>query len=73
VRATAQGVPAGTGALWVVSAAGVAHGVPDDASAAALGITAAAPAPEAALRLLPTGPSLDVAAAGRAVDMGAPG
>jgi type VII secretion protein EccB len=73
VLATAQGVPAGTGALWMVSAAGVAHGVPDDASAAALGITAAAPAPEAALRLLPTGPSLDVAAAGRAVDMGAPG
>lgn len=69
VRATAPGVPAGTGTLWVVSAGGVAHGVPDGASAAALGVTTAPPAPEAALRLLPTGPALDVAAADRLADV----
>jgi hypothetical protein len=34
-----------------------------------LGITAAAPAPESALRLLPAGASLDVARADRAVDV----
>jgi type VII secretion protein EccB len=73
VRATAQGVAAGTGTLWVVSAAGVAHGVPDDASAAALGITAAAPAPESALRLLPAGPPLDIHGADRAVDVAVAG
>jgi hypothetical protein len=69
VRATAPGVPPGAGTLWVVSAGGVAHGVADDPSAAALGVTAPPPAPEAALRLLPTGPSLDVAAANRATDV----
>lgn len=69
VRATAPGVAAGAGTLWVVSGSGVVHGVPDDASAAALGITAAAPAPESALRLLPAGASLDVARADRAVDV----
>ena len=69
VRATAPGAPVGAGALWVVSASGGAHGVPDGASAAALGITTAPPAPEAALRLLPTGPALDVADADRAVDV----
>jgi type VII secretion protein EccB len=73
VRATAPGVPAGAGTLWVVSASGVAHGVPDAASAAALGITDAPPAPEAALRLLPTGPPLDVAVADRVVDVAATG
>ena len=69
VRAVAAGTPPGAGTRWVVSAGGVAHGVVDDASAAALGITAPEPAPEAALRLLPLGPSLDVAAADRAVDV----
>ncbi|MDT7581327.1 MAG: hypothetical protein QOK35_2591, partial [Pseudonocardiales bacterium] len=69
VRATAPGAPVGAGALWVVSAGGVAYGVPDGASAAALGLTTAPPAPEAVLRLLPTGPTLDVAAADRAVDV----
>jgi hypothetical protein len=73
VRATAPGAPAGAGTLWVVSASGVAHGVPDGASAAALGIADAPPAPEAALRLLPTGPPLDVAAADRVVDVAATG
>jgi type VII secretion protein EccB len=65
VRATAPGVPPGAGTLWVLTPGGVAHGVADDATAAALGITRVAPAPEAALRLLPTGPTLDVAGAGR--------
>ena len=55
--------------MWLVSAGGVAHGVADDASAAALGITDPAPAPEAALRLLPTGPVLDVGTATGAVDV----
>jgi type VII secretion protein EccB len=73
VRATAPGAPVGTGALWVVSASGVAHGVPHGASAAALGMTTTPPAPEAALRLLPTGPALDVAAADRAVDVATAG
>ena len=69
VRATAPGVPAGAGTVWLVSASGVANGVADEASAAALGITDPAPAPEAALRLLPTGPVLDVAGATGAVDV----
>ena len=69
VRATAPGVPAGAGTVWLVSASGVANGVADQASAAALGMTDPAPAPEAALRLLPTGPVLDVAGATGAVDV----
>ncbi|WP_214367183.1 type VII secretion protein EccB [Pseudonocardia sp. H11422] len=69
VRATVPGQSAGTGPLWLVSATGVGYGVPDDASAAALGITRSDPAPEAALRLLPTGPALDVAAAARVIDV----
>ena len=69
VRATAPGVPAGAGTVWLVSASGVANGVADGASAAALGITDAAPAPEAALRLLPTGPALDVGTATAVVDV----
>ena len=69
VRATAPGVPAGAGTVWLVSASGVANGVADEASAAALGMTDPAPAPEAALRLLPTGPVLDVAGATGAVDV----
>jgi len=69
VRATAAGLLAGAGAVWVVSSSGVAYGVPDDESAAALGITAPGAAPETALRLLPSGPPLAVAAADRLVDV----
>ncbi len=69
VRGTAPGRAPDAGPLWLVSASGVAHGVADDATAAALGITAAEPAPDAALRLLPTGPTLDLAAAGKVVDV----
>ena len=57
----------------VVSATGVAYGVVDADSAAALGVTTAEPAPEAVLRLLPTGPPLDVAAAGQVIDVVAAG
>ena len=69
VRATAPGGVPGAGPLWLISATGVAHGVVGAPSAEALGITRAEPAPEAALRMLPTGPSLDAAAAARAVDV----
>jgi type VII secretion protein EccB len=69
VRATAPGAPEGAGTVWLVSASGVAHGVADGATAAALGIADPAPAPEAALRLLPPGPVLEVGAAARIVDV----
>lgn len=68
VRATGPGRVAGAGPLWLVSGAGVGYGVADEPTAAALGIAAAEPAPEAALRLLPTGRPLDLADATRAVD-----
>jgi type VII secretion protein EccB len=73
VRATAPGRAPGAGPLWLLSGSGVGYGVTDDATAAALGITAATPAPEAALRLLPTGPTLDLAQAGQVVDGLPPG
>lgn len=69
VRATGPGRAPGTGPLWLVAATGVAFGVADEATAAALGVGAAAPAPEAALRLLPVGPTLDVADARRLLDV----
>lgn len=69
VRAAGPGRPPGAGPVWLVAATGVTFGVADDSTAAALGITAAEAAPEAALRLLPTGPALDLAAAGRVVDV----
>lgn len=70
VRATGPGRPPGAGPLWLVSGAGVGYGVADEPTAAALGVVAAAvqPAPEAALRLLPSGKPLDLADATRAVD-----
>jgi type VII secretion protein EccB len=68
VRATGPGRAPGAGPLWLVSATGVAYGVASEPTAAALGITTAEPAPEAALRLLPTGPTLDLADASRAAD-----
>ena len=70
VRATGPGRAPGAGPLWLVSAAGVGYGVADEPTAAALGIVTAAvqPAPEAALRLLPSGKLLDLADATRAVD-----
>jgi len=69
VRGTGPGRDPAAGPLWLVSGSGVAHAVADEATAAALGITAAEPAPDAVLRLLPTGPPLDLAAAGQVVDV----
>jgi type VII secretion protein EccB len=69
VRATAPGRVPGTGPLWLVSATGVVHRVVDAPTAAALGISRAEPAPEAALRMLPTGPSLDLAETARLLDI----
>jgi hypothetical protein len=69
VRATGPDRAAGAGPVWLISAAGVGHVVADAATAAALGVTATAPAPEAVLRLLPTGPALDLAAAERLLDL----
>jgi type VII secretion protein EccB len=69
VRATGPGRAAGAGPLWLVSATGVGYGVASDPTAAALGITSAEPAPEAVLRLLPTGKTLDLADASRATDV----
>jgi len=70
VRATGPGRAPGAGPLWLVSAAGVGYGVADEPTAAALGIVTAAvqPAPEVALRLLPSGKPLDLVDATRAVD-----
>ncbi|WP_433504236.1 type VII secretion protein EccB [Pseudonocardia halophobica] len=60
--------PTGGGTVWLLSASGIAHGVADADTAAALGLPAALPgAPEAALRLLPQGGRLDLADARRAV------
>jgi type VII secretion protein EccB len=54
------------GALVVVGATGSVHGVPDAATAEALGLgRALAPAPQAVIGLLPTGPPLSVEAATR--------
>jgi type VII secretion protein EccB len=69
VRGTGPGREPNAGPLWLVSGSGVAHAVADDATAAALGVTAAEPAPDGVLRLLPTGPTLDLAAAGTVVDV----
>jgi type VII secretion protein EccB len=69
VRGTGPGRDPNAGPLWLVSGSGVAHGVADEATATALGITTAGPAPEGVLRLLPTGPPLDLAAAGQVVDV----
>ena len=73
VRAAAAGRAPGVGPVWLLSGSGVSYGVADGGTAAALGITGAAPAPEAALRLLPTGPALDLAQARRVVDVRPPG
>ncbi len=69
VRATGPGRAPGAGPLWLVSASGVGYGVADDATATALGVVAAEPAPDAVLRLLPSAPGLDVAAARHTVDV----
>lgn len=62
----------GGGTRWLLSSSGVLHGVADDRTAAALGITAAGRAPEEAVRLLPRGGALDLAAVRDVTDV-APG
>ena len=69
VRATGPGRAQGAGPLWLVSATGVTYGVADRPTAEALGVTAAEPAPEWALRLLPVGGTLDLSGAERTVDV----
>jgi hypothetical protein len=69
VRATGPGRAPGAGPLWLVAGTGVAYGVVDGPTAEALGVTAAEPAPEAALRLLPVGGSLDLRRAVATVDV----
>lgn len=49
-----------TGNITLVSDRGVKYGVPDDATAAALGLSDQVPAPENIIRLLPSGASLSV-------------
>lgn len=59
-------VGAGAGALVVVSATGTVHGVPDAATADALGLGRTfSPAPQAVVGLLPSGPTLSMEAATR--------
>ncbi|HWM56644.1 MAG TPA: type VII secretion protein EccB [Pseudonocardia sp.] len=70
VRATGPDRAAGADPVWLISATGVGYVVADAATAAALGVAATAPAPEAVLRLLPTGPALDLGAAERLLDLG---
>jgi type VII secretion protein EccB len=50
------------GQLWLVSETGVGFPVADDATATALSVSRAEPAPAALLVLLPTGPPLDLSA-----------
>jgi type VII secretion protein EccB len=69
VRSTGPGRSPGAGPLWLVAATGVTYGVADEATAAALGVTAAEAAPEWALRLLPVGATLDLGHAEQTVDV----
>ncbi len=54
--------PVQDGQVWLISDTGLAYPVADDATARALGIVTAEPAPAALLGLLPPGPLLDVSA-----------
>lgn len=57
------------GIHWLLASSGTVHGVADDATAGALGITAAGAAPSGMVRLLPRGEVLDVAAARSVTDL----
>lgn len=65
----AGGPGGGAQALYLVSTGAVAYRIVDDETARHLGVTAAAPAPEAAVALLPAGPDLDRAQARQLVDV----
>lgn len=74
VRGVAPGQPADTGTIFLVTDTGAKFGVPNWNGgsaldlARALGLTTIQPAPEAILRLLPTGPALDPDQAVRTFD-----
>jgi type VII secretion protein EccB len=59
---------AGSGLVWLISAAGVGHPVLDAQTAAAIGVASPEPAPAAVLALLPTGPEIDLRSAGLLLD-----
>jgi type VII secretion protein EccB len=59
VRQATSAESFGTGSIALVSDRGVKYGVPDKATADALGLDNPLPAPDAILRLLPDGSSLD--------------
>lgn len=57
------------GIRWLLASSGAVHGVADDPTAAALGISAAGAAPSGMVRLLPRAGVLDVAAARSVTDL----
>lgn len=59
VRGTTSKVDFATGPIYLVSDRGVKFGVPDAKTAAALGLANQRPAPDAIMRLLPNGASLN--------------
>lgn len=69
VLAVGPGSAPGTGGLHLISETGVTYRVVDEETAAVLGVRVPQPAPEAAVRLLPAGPELDLANARTIVDV----
>ena len=63
----------GGGTRWLLSSTGALHGLADDRTADALGVTAAGNAPEEALRLLPRADALDLDTVREVRDVGGPG
>ncbi len=63
----------GGGTRWLLSSTGALHGIADDRTAEALGVTAAGRAPEEALRLLPRAGALDLDTVREVRDVVAPG
>lgn len=66
---TGPGPLADGGIRWLLASSGAVHGVADDPTATALGITAAGAAPSGMVRLLPRAGVLDVAAARSVTDL----
>lgn len=60
----------GGGTRWLLSSTGALHGLADDRTAEALGVTTPGRAPEEALRLLPRAGALDLAAVRDVRDVG---
>lgn len=61
--------PLRDGPRRLLAASGAVHGIADDATADALGVSAAGAAPAGMVRLLPQGPALDLAAADAVTDV----